>query len=322
MTTVRHEPAPELLGILRCPETGAAVAWAGDALVTAGGERSYPLLEGVPILVAESRSLFSPADVRGRAGAGAGLRGGLRRRLTSSPASRANFERLARLLRGRWREGDDPLLVLVVGGGILGFGAEALLDRPWIELVDTDVYIGPRTRVVCDAHDLPFADGAFAAVVCQAVLEHVADPVRVVAELHRVLADDGLLYSEIPFMQQVHEGAYDFTRWTLTGHRRLLRDFGEISAGAVGGPGESLAWSLRYLALALAGESAVARRILGQLTLVATLPLRALDRLLRDRPAALDGASGTFFLGRARGQPRSDADIVAAHRGAIASPGR
>ena len=105
--------------------------------------------------------------------------------------------------------------MLIVGGGILGFGAGALASSPLVGLIETDVYIGRSTAVVCDAHDLPFADGSFDAVVIQAVLEHVIDPVRAVAELHRVLRPRGLIYSEVPFRQQVHEGAYDFTRWTL-----------------------------------------------------------------------------------------------------------
>jgi hypothetical protein len=31
-------------------------------------------------------------------------------------------------------------------------------------------------------------------------------------------------------MQQVHEGAYDFTRYTLSGHRRLFNGFTETSS--------------------------------------------------------------------------------------------
>jgi SAM-dependent methyltransferase len=317
-------PLDGLLEILRCPSTGQHLQLAGDALMTVDGERSYRLAEnGTPVLLVSGASLFAgngtasaPAPVRG-----AGLRQALRRKLTASPVSRQNFELLAELLREGWRPGSPPRRVLVVGGGILGFGAEALAEAPWVELVDTDVYLGPRTRIVCDGHDLPFADGAFAAVVGKAVLEHVADPQRVAREVHRVLAPGGLLYSEVPFMQQVHEGAYDFTRWTMTGHRRLLHQFDELEAGAVGGPGEALAWSLRYFMLALAGDSRL-RRGFELLTQVSTLPLRWLDRWLRGRPAGLDAASGTFILGRRRPTPLPDADIVAAHRGAIGSPHR
>jgi SAM-dependent methyltransferase len=314
-----------LLAILRCPSTGQNLSVAGDTLVSADAALSYQVAgNGVPILLVrlvDDSSLFAPDEQAAGTASVARLRAGVRRALTASPVSRENFKLLAGLLREGWREGSPPRRVLVVGGGTLGFGAEALLGAPWIDLVETDVYLSPRVRIVCDGHDLPFVDGAFDAVVCQAVLEHVADPQRVARELHRVLEPRGFLYSEVPFMQQVHEGAYDFTRWTLTGHRRLLRDFDEIKAGAVGGPGESLAWSIRYFVLAVT-EGSRLRHGFDVLTRVATLPLRWVDRLLRGRSSGLDGASGTFILGHRRSTPLSDFEIVAAHQGAIVSPSR
>jgi 2-polyprenyl-3-methyl-5-hydroxy-6-metoxy-1,4-benzoquinol methylase len=45
-----------------------------------------------------------------------------------------------------------------------------------------------------------FGDGTCDAVVVQAVLEHVLQPDVVVAEIHRVLRPDGLVYAETPFM--------------------------------------------------------------------------------------------------------------------------
>ncbi|MDQ6778439.1 MAG: class I SAM-dependent methyltransferase [Actinomycetota bacterium] len=318
-----EQPLDGLLEILRCPSTGQQLKVAGDELVTVDGERSYRFAaNGGPVLLVSGVSLFAENGTGATSTSSAArLRQVLRRTLTASPVSRENFELLAALLREGWHDGSPPRRVLVVGGGTLGFGAEALAAAPWIDLIETDVYLGPRTRIVCDGHDLPFVDGAFAGVVCQAVLEHVADPQRVAQELHRVLAPGGLVYSEVPFMQQVHEGAYDFTRWTMTGHRRLLRQFDEIETGAVGGPGEALAWSLRHFVLALAGRSPL-RRSFDLLTQIATLPLRWLDHWLRGRPAGLDAASGTFILGRRRPTPLSDLEIVAAHRGAVGTPSR
>jgi SAM-dependent methyltransferase/uncharacterized protein YbaR (Trm112 family) len=306
--------------LLRCPESGQRLLVKGAALVTVDRARSYEVIDGVPILLGREKSLFSgDVDVvtsssRGR------VRETVRRRLTASPVSARNAAHLVDLLGQGWSPGDRKRLVLIVGGGILGFGLEALTEAPWIELVESDVYIGPRTRVVCDGHDLPFADGTFDAVVCQAVLEHVADPVRVVGELHRVLVPKGLAYSEVPFMQQVHEGAYDFTRWTLTGHRRLLRGFDEIDCGAVGGPGEALTWSLRAFALSVAPNSALLRRVIATSALCLGVVLRGLDRFVGSRPAAVDGASGTYLLARRRSAPRSDTEIVDAYTGPIGRP--
>ena len=55
-----------------------------------------------------------------------------------------------------------------------------------------------------------------------------------------VYKDDGLVYADTPFMQQVHMGRYDFTRFTYLGHRRLFRKFEEIDSGAVSGPAMAL----------------------------------------------------------------------------------
>jgi SAM-dependent methyltransferase len=307
--------------LLRCPRTGAALRREGGALV--GPDTRYPIVDGVPVLVDDERSLFSAASVvGGPPRAQASRRQRLRERLSGNVVSRRNLAALGALLDARRAAGRGTQRVLVIGGGIAGYGMDALIDRAGVELVETDVYLGPRTAVVCDAHDLPFADGAFDAVVAQAVLEHVADPPRVVAELHRVLAADGLVYSEIPFMQQVHEGAYDFTRYTATGHRRLFRWFDELDRGAVSGPAEALAWSVRYLAVAVAGGSARRQRAAELTARGATLWLSLVDRLLLRRPAALDAASGTFFLGRARATPLPDGVIVAAHRGRNGTPDR
>ncbi|MGO9883620.1 MAG: methyltransferase domain-containing protein [Solirubrobacteraceae bacterium] len=304
--------------ILRCPTTGESLRLSDGYLQTPSDERRYTLTDGVLILVAPERSLFGASAVQRAAPLSRVRRARiwLRRRLTANPISAKNLHQLAELLQPSADGSPAPRRrVLVIGAGIVGFGVEQLLEADWLEVIETDVHIGPRTMIVCDAHDLPFVDGSFQAVVVQAVLEHVIDPVRVVAEIHRILAPSGLIYSEIPFMQQVHEGPYDFTRWTLGGHRRLLRDFDEIASGAVGGPGEALAWSLRYFAVALAGNSAIVRQLVSPLAVVATLPLRWADRWLGERPAGVDASSGTYILGRRREQPRTDREIVAAYEG-------
>jgi len=92
-------------------------------------------------------------------------------------------------------------------------------------------------------------------------------------------------------MQQVHERAYDFTRFTLSGHRWLFRRFEQIDAGAVGGAGTATVWSVRYLLRAFGIGDNAAKFL--------TLPLfwlRLLDSLTKTRPNA-DAASGVYFFG-------------------------
>jgi len=181
--------------------------------------------------------------------------------------------------------------VLVIGGGAIGSGAEGLYCDPDIDIIGTDVYASPFTCAIVDGHNLPFCSLAFEGVWIQAVLEHVLEPHIVAAQIFRVLKPGGLVYSEIPFMQQVHEGAYDFMRFTLSGHRWLFKQFEQIAAGPVGGAGTSSVWSFIYLCRALGASNKVATLL--------SLPvfwLRFLDQLTKPRPN-LDGASGTYFLG-------------------------
>jgi SAM-dependent methyltransferase len=328
--TVALQVREELLAELRCPATGEQLVEADGRLQTADGGRSYPIVDGKPILIDEERSLFCLADYvphehgttpEPRAWGPWEVAERVSRLLPTDSrnvCAETNLRRLAGLLEGR--TGRQRLLV--VGGGTVGVGFEALLRQPDLEVVETDVFLGPRTQVVCDGHDLPFRDGSFDAVVCQAVLEHVADPPRVVAEIHRVLAPDGLVYSEIPFIQQVHEGALDFTRYTHTGHRRLFRHFDEIWSGAVCGPGMALAWSLRYFVIAALGRREGARLVVGRVVRVLTSWLLWFDGLLANRPGGLDGASATGFLGSRRGSPIPDREIVAGYRGAWPTPVR
>jgi SAM-dependent methyltransferase len=317
-------PPSAPLEILRCPATGSALIANGtDALLTPDSKRRYPVLpSGVPVLICDEKSAFSVADYTGqrpgaRQQARARLRAAVKRLLPTTSRNVGSADNY-RLLRDRLLErvsGTSAARLLVVGGAISGVGFEAIANSEQIETLDTDVAIGPRTKVICDAHDLPFQDGVFDAVVCQAVLEHVLDPTRVVSEIHRVLKPDGLVYSEIPFMQQVHGGAHDVTRFTLLGHRRLFRDFDEIKTGAQGGPGMALGWSVQYFAMSFA-RSKVIRRSLWLVATLGTFWLKYFDDfLVRRRPAALDAASGTYFLGRRSETPVLDEEILRGYRG-------
>src|SRR6185369_14558277 len=243
----------------------------------------FPMVDAQPVLIDFAASIFERRMYDAESGSRL-------QRVTfgGNPVAVSNSAKFIDLLK---RESRRPV-VLVVGGGTIGSGADDLYRDDAIELVGTDVYASPHTVLVADAHKLPFEDGVFDGVWVQAVLEHVLEPATVVAELHRVLRLDGLVYAETPFMQQVHEQAYDFSRFTQSGHRWLFRRFSEISAGPVGGAGVALAWSIRYFSRALGAGNKLSRLI--------ALPffwIRYLDAFGRGRAAA-DAASGFFFLGR------------------------
>ena len=168
--------------------------------------------------------------------------------------------------------------------------------------------------MICDAHCLPFEDNSFDGVIIQAVLEHVVDPWRCVEEIYRVLKEDGLVYAETPFIQQVHGGRYDFTRFTHLGHRRLFRKFEEIDSGAVCGPGMALAWSYRYFLLSFT-SSRFLRRLIGIFSRLTSFYLPYLDYFLINNPGTLDAASAYYFLGRKSTCVLSDRDLINRYKG-------
>ena len=111
-------------------------------------------------------------------------------------------------------------------------------------------------------------------------------------------------------MQQVHEGPYDFTRFTESGHRWLFRKFERITRAPERGPFTVLLWSIRY---ALAGLLRSRRAA----TLICALLfwLRYLDRLVPE-PYAIDGASDVYFLGRKSDLTLQPKEIIALYAGA------
>ena len=284
-----------LANILRCPRCHAPVQDGRCTGADCPNAAGFLTARGQLVLIDFEHSIFDAAAFADQVGSvmprdneRRSLRS-LVSRLTAGP-NRAAKVFADRIFADMKAKAQRPRL-LVVGGGALGSGAQRLYDDAEVETVGMDVYASPFTVLVADGHELPFTDASFDGVWIQAVLEHVLDPAQVVAEIHRVLKPGGLVYADTPFMQQVHEGAYDFTRFTLSGHRWLFRWFDEIATGAVSGVGTSVIWSVRYL---LRGMGLAPKW--SYLLTLPLFPLRFLDRIGPVRAQA-DGASGVYFYG-------------------------
>ena len=320
--TPQRRLSPVEQQLLCCPVCRGTLQLGGDRFVCldAGCATGFPLVDGIPILINERTSVFSIQDFLTQrqtfftdSGKGA-LRKTLRRLVPGNSLNvkaRTNYAAFARVLLA---ESATPR-VLVIGGSIVGEGMEQFTRNPAISLVETDVAFGPRTIVICDAHDIPFQDGSFDAAIVQAVLEHVVDPYRCVEEIHRVLKPRGMVYAETPFMQQVHGGRYDFTRFTHLGHRRLFRRFEELDSGALCGPGMALSWSYQYFLTSFASNKAI-RLALTVFARLTSFYLKYFDYLLINTAGALDAASGVYFMGRRTDQTLSDRDLIGSYKGA------
>ncbi len=80
--------------------------------------------------------------------------------------------------------------------------------------------------IVSPLHQIPVDDGFFDGIVCNAVLEHVANPEEVMAEFARVAKPGALLYLCVPFMQPEHPDPTDFQRYTIEGLKLLAERHG------------------------------------------------------------------------------------------------
>jgi SAM-dependent methyltransferase len=313
----------DIASLLICPRCRSRLITAGGAFRCSSPScalsvpGSFPSVGRWPVFVDFDRSVIRPPSESQALRAGsAGL---LERRRWSidrvppqlrrwwkprNAAAARNVELLLTLMDGSSR------LVVVIGGGTMGNGIDALYRDQKLRVIGFDIYGTPLTHFIADAHQIPLASGSVDAVVIQAVLEHVIDPGMVVGEIHRILRRRGLVYAETPFLQQVHAGPYDFVRYTSSGHRYLFRAFEEVAAGPVSGPGTQLLWSMDHVVRGVARSE-----LAGKLARGFCFWLRYLDRLVPTE-FAMDSASAYYFIGRRSDHELTPHEIIEYYRGA------
>jgi len=311
----------ELDGALQCPRTARPLRFSEGRVTLrngdAGGEvLDYPAPGNTPVLIDFDKSVIRREDVIDTKAASV-----IERPRYSfatkfiksllSPEKKSTRRNIAYFMERLKGSSVERPKVLVIGGGSMGQGTSALYDDPAISVTAFDIYDTPRVQFVADAHQIPIIDGHFDGVVIQAVLEHVLEPRRVADEIWRVLKPGGLVYAETPFMQQVHEGAYDFTRFTESGHRYLFRRFAMIDSGASAGPGRQLMWSVDYFA-----RSVFRSRTAGKIAKLAFFWAQYFDAIIPESHA-IDGACGVYFLGSKSDEVMTPDAIIAHYGGAM-----
>jgi SAM-dependent methyltransferase/uncharacterized protein YbaR (Trm112 family) len=304
--------------ILRCPEChkGSLKFSEQVKLLTCKKcKQKWPVVHGRPVLLRHDNDLFSITDYlkapqpgssnQTQSGISAILPG-ISVNLSSARILKNLSEKMRNLKNCR---------ILVVGGGRQRIWLDKILDKSnTMETIYSDIDINSDVDLFCDGHDLPFPDNSFDAVITTAVLEHVLYPEQVASEIQRVLKMGGYLYSELPFMQQVHEGAYDFTRYTLSGHRRLFNGIKELEAGMVAGPATALVWAIENFYLSFASGK-IMRKIIKLTVRLLFFWIKYFDYILANKPQAMDGASCTFLYGTKAQKKVSDIEIIRKYTG-------
>ena len=117
-----------------------------------------------------------------------------------------------------WIEGLDPAQRSAVE-----ISGRTHAGRPWKEYVNLDY---PEFDLCAPLSE----ERRFDVVICEQVLEHVADPAAAAENLRRLCAPGGKVIVSTPFLIKVHEepehGMPDFWRFTPAGLRLLLERAG------------------------------------------------------------------------------------------------
>lgn len=287
-----------IIDILICPKTKEKLIVKDDIVVNTSNTEKYPLLNDVPILIDFNKSICREDFFQTDYGKSKVSRPDyVRNRMLyffkrlASPVPKvtvSNIEFLKKQLESKNSIGK----LLIVGGGTVGRGTESIFQSNRIDVVSFDIYYSDYVSFIADAHYIPLKDNSFDVVIIQYVLEHVAEPNVVAEEIERVLKPDGIVYAETPFLEQVHEAQYDYTRFTHSGHRFLFKNFEEIKSGIVLGVGTHLLWTLEYFFRGLFKS-----KFVGKIVKLMFFWLKYFDLLISEK-YQIDMADSFYFIGR------------------------
>jgi SAM-dependent methyltransferase len=122
---------------------------------------------------------------------------------------------------------------IALTGSVLDVGGTKNPAPSYMEVLKIDgavtvvnIDAGAHPDVMCDASAIPLPDGSFDNVLCFNLLEHVAEPEKVMSEISRLLRPGGRLFVETPFLVKVHGHPEDYQRFTDTALKKMAHDVG------------------------------------------------------------------------------------------------
>lgn len=285
-------------GKLVCPVTRQvlAIANSGTNVVTPDGSYSYPLHNGhVPIMLADPDALeeYVTASDKMNEEYSAhknpfslnAILDKIQKAFVPDYRKTSSVEAVARIFDAQ----PVDALCLSIGGGP---------GRCHPSLVNLNVAPFPHVEVVADAHQLPYADNCVDAIFCEAVIEHLSQPLVAAKEMFRVLKPGGEIFVATPFLQAYHGYPHHYQNFTMTGHVQLftVQGFTVSESGCCVGPIYTMFnLSSKFLRYFLPTPIALPLLVIWNLV---SLMLRPLDKLLNEHPKAHMLASLTYLVGQ------------------------
>jgi len=93
------------------------------------------------------------------------------------------------------------------------------------EFIGSDIQAGPGVDAVLDLHDINLPAGSVGTAFILDTLEHVEYPRKAIAEVHRVLSDNGILVISSVMKFPIHNYPFDYWRYSPEAFRSLLKPF-------------------------------------------------------------------------------------------------
>ncbi len=206
----------------------------------------------------------------------------------SSPFNHYNLKsRIDRIFAGN---AGLSKIVLNIGSGT---------NRIHPEIINVDIFAFKNVDVVADIANMPFEDGTIDGVVCDTVLEHIADTQGALREMSRILKPGGTLLMAVPFLYPYHSSPDDFFRWTEEGLTRVLKEnnLKVDELGIRGGPMGALQGILMHIfALLFSFGSKTLYFLLIQFFMILFSPLKVFDLFFMLFPHSIEAASSVFVV--------------------------
>lgn len=183
------------------------------------------------------------------------------------------------------------------GNLYLNLGSGNMRIHP--DIINIDFIAYPNVDIVADITALPLENESCDGIFIIGVLEHVPDPYKVIAEIHRIVKKDGFVYAFFPFMQGYHASPHDYFRTTQQGIKVLFQSFENSEVRLAGGPTSGLLWILQeWLAMVLSLGISPLYYFWYIILMCITFPIKFLDMLLIHHPKAAHITSGFTIVAK------------------------